>query len=214
MDYTRDLDSLIEKYKIELENLAEKYGYVADEQTENGTAEAEVQAQQHYSENTADTSREKDEEFSGEDYGSGGNLYTRQETSVMPEEIPEEKQESDEEKQISPYPLENPENYATFKAVIFTAEGALPVEGAKVSVKRRDELHAFLITNGSGETETVKLESFPEENSLQPLNPDKQMLYTADIKAEGFEDKTNLPVYATGGSQIILQEYLVPVGGM
>ena len=136
----------------------------------------------------------------------------------MPENVREETEETDvekeAEKEISPYPLENPENYATFKAVIFTAQGALPVEGAKITVKRKDELHAFLITNGSGETKTVKLEAYPERNSLEPLNPDKQMLYTADIKADGFEDKTNLPVYATGGSQIILQEYLVPTGGM
>ena len=211
MDFNKELDSLIEKYSGELIKLGEQYGYMKEESREEyeDDGKSEEITLTDKAENGA--AEQPEESFDG-------NLYSRQETSVMPENVREETEETDgekeSEKEISPYPLECPENYATFKAVIFTAQGALPVEGAKITVKRKDELHAFLITNGSGETKTVKLEAYPERNSLEPLNPDKQMLYTADIKADGFEDKTDLPVYATGGSQIILQEYLVPTGGM
>ena len=211
MDFNKELDSLIEKYSGELIKLGEQYGYTKEEAREE--YEDDGKSEEITLTDKAENGAAKQPEESLD-----GNLYSRQENSVMPENFTEETEETDREKEsekeISPYPLENPENYATFKAVIFTAQGALPVEGAKVTVKRKDELHAFLITNGSGETKTVKLEAYPERNSLEELNPDKQMLYTADIKADGFEDKTDLPVYATGGSQIILQEYLVPTGGM
>lgn len=211
MDYNKDLDSLIEKYSGELIKLGEQYGYTKEEAREEYEDDGKSE-EITFTEKAENGAAEQPEE------SLDGNLYSRQENSVMPENVTEETEEADREKEsekeISPYPLENPENYATFKAVIFTAQGALPVEGAKITVKRKDELHAFLITNGSGETKTVKLEAYPERNSLEELNPDKQMLYTADIKADGFEDKTDLPVYATGGSQIILQEYLVPTGGM
>lgn len=208
MDFNKELDSLIEKYSGELIKLGEQYGYTKEEAREEYEDDGK-------SEEITLTEKAENETTEQPEESLDGNLYSRQENSVMPENVREETdREKESEKEISPYPIENPENYATFKAVIFTAQGALPVEGAKVTVKRKDELHAFLITNGSGETKTVKLEAYPERNSLEPLNPDKQMLYTADIKADGFEDKTNLPVYATGGSQIILQEYLVPTGGM
>lgn len=211
MDFNKELDSLIEKYSGELIKLGEQYGYTKEEAREEYEDDGK-------SEEITLTEKAENETTEQPEESLDGNLYSRQETSVMPENVTEEIEEADREKEaekeISPYPIENPENYATFKAVIFTAQGALPVEGAKITVKRKDELHAFLITNGSGETKTVKLEAYPERNSLEPLNPDKQMLYTADIKADGFEDKTDLPVYATGGSQIILQEYLVPTGGM
>lgn len=211
MDYNKELDSLIEKYSGELIKLGEQYGYMKEDSREEYEDDGKSE-EITFTEKAENGAAEQPEE------SFDGNLYSRQENSVMPENVREETEETDgekeSEKEISPYPIENPENYATFKAVIFTAQGALPVEGAKVTVKRKDELHAFLITNGSGETKTVKLEAYPERNSLEELNPDKQMLYTADIKADGFEDKTDLPVYATGGSQIILQEYLVPTGGM
>lgn len=211
MDFNKELDSLIEKYSGELIKLGEQYGYMKEDSLEEYEDDGK-------SEEITLTDKEENGAAKQPEESLDGNLYSRQENSVMPENVREETEETngekESEKEISPYPLENPENYATFKAVIFTAQGALPVEGAKVTVKRKDELHAFLITNGSGETKTVKLEAYPERNSLEPLNPDKQMLYTADIKADGFEDKTDLPVYATGGSQIILQEYLVPTGGM
>lgn len=211
MDFNKELDSLIEKYSGELIKLGEQYGYMKEESREEYEDDGK-------SEEITLTDKAENVAAEQPEESLDGNLYSRQETSVMPENVREETEETngekESEKEISPYPLESPENYATFKAVIFTAQGALPVEGAKITVKRKDELHAFLITNGSGETKTVKLEAYPERNSLEPLNPDKQMLYTADIKADGFEDKTDLPVYATGGSQIILQEYLVPTGGM
>lgn len=208
MDFNKELDSLIEKYSGELIKLGEQYGYMKEESREEYEDDGK-------SEEITLTDKAENGAAEQPEESLDGNLYSRQENSVMPENVTEETdREKESEKEISPYPIENPENYATFKAVIFTAQGALPVEGAKVTVKRKDELHAFLITNGSGETKTVKLEAYPERNSLEPLNPDKQMLYTADIKADGFEDKTDLPVYATGGSQIILQEYLVPTGGM
>ena len=208
MDFNKELDSLIEKYSGELIKLGEQYGYMKEESREEYEDDGK-------SEEITLTDKAENGAAEQPEESLDGNLYSRQENSVMPENVTEETdREKESEKEISPYPIENPENYATFKAVIFTAQGALPVEGAKVTVKRKDELHAFLITNGSGETKTVKLEAYPERNSLEELNPDKQMLYTADIKADGFEDKTDLPVYATGGSQIILQEYLVPTVGM
>ena len=208
MQFNTELDTLIEKYKSDLVKLWAQYGSETDTFSENtGNPDGEAsKLTQEAEQNGQDDKQEQTD-------SSDGNLYVRQDFSQMPESVSEETETAREEKPASPYPLANPESYATFKAVVLSAGGAFPVPDARVSLKRKGALQAFLLTNGSGETKTVKIEAYPEENSLEPLNPDKQMLYTADINADGFEDKRDLPVYATGGSDIILQQYLVPTGG-
>ena len=204
MEFNTELDTLIEKYKSDLVKLWAQYGGDTDtscEKTDSPDGE------------DSEAAEETDQKEQEETYVSDGNLYAREDTSQMPEIPPEQPETVSEEKTASPYPLAEPEGFATFKAVVLSAGGAFPVPDARVSLKRKGALQAFLLTNGSGETKTVKIEAYPEENSLEPLNPDKQMLYTADINADGFEDKRDLPVYATGGSDIILQQYLVPTGG-
>ena len=38
----------------------------------------------------------------------------------------------------------------------------------------------------------------------------REAQYSADIYAEGFQEKKNLPVSATGGAEIVLNAELVP----
>lgn len=105
---------------------------------------------------------------------------------------------------------EDMESFATFKSRAFTGFGAFPVENAKVALYRDDVLYAFLVTDKSGETPTIKIEAFPEENSLEPLSDEQRTDYTADVYADGFAEKKNLLVSAVGGSDVVLDVELTP----
>ena len=221
-DYT-ELDKLIEKYSSELLGFGTRHGHTPSDYFQK--TQAETSAKEHRTDITQDThetesennAEEKDEEDEDQTEDEDDTDYDEEENLYSPRRLPQEAEPSDRAEEIVPQisenPKANPENYATFTARIFAAEGAFPVEGAKVVVKRKGEIHSFLLTNGSGETKLIRLESYPEENSLEPLNPDQQMIYSADIYADGFESKKDLLVSAVGGSDIILQQFLVPEGG-
>ena len=102
------------------------------------------------------------------------------------------------------------ESFATFRGRVFTGFGAFPVENAKVILYKNDVLYAFLVTDKNGETLTIKLEAFPEKNSLEPLSDEQRTDYSADVYAEGFAEKKNLLVSAVGGSDVVLDVELVP----
>ena len=102
------------------------------------------------------------------------------------------------------------ENPAVFRARVFTGKGAYAVENAKVILYRNDVLHAFLVTDKNGETPEIKIEAYPQSNSLEPLSDEQRLDYRADVYAEGFERKENLLVSAVGGSDILLEVELTP----
>jgi len=130
------------------------------------------------------------------------------------EELPQEKEE--EKTQEKGEPLrelpseEDMESFATFKGRVLTGFGAFPVENAKVILYRNNVIYAFLVTDKSGETPVIKIEAFPEKNSLEPLSDEQRTDYTADVYAEGFNEKKNLLVSAVGGSDIVLDVELTP----
>ncbi len=229
MNNTENIDELISKYSYDLLSFAGKYNSSESENNDIPQQEKGSKGENEKPE-IMNEEAESDEESADDENES---VQTQPTDEIKEESETDDKDEEHEENLFFPRtleeenedltpitnpeivdfenPKENPENFALFTAKIFAAEGALPIEGAKIVVKKNGEIHSFLLTNGSGETKTVKLESYPEENSLEPLNPEKQMNYTADVFADGFESKTDLLVAATGGSHIILQEFMVPV---
>ncbi|MBQ8504451.1 MAG: hypothetical protein IJ491_09295 [Clostridia bacterium] len=128
---------------------------------------------------------------------------TENETEKQPEEIPKNTNEP------QPIPTD-PDNFSTFLARVFTGGGAFAVPEAKVVIYRGDVLHSFLTTDESGETKQIKLEAYPEENSLEPLSDEQRLNYSADVFADGFTARKGLLVSAVGGADIILNVELIP----
>ena len=129
----------------------------------------------------------------------------------LPQEKEEEKTQEREESQLREIPAEEDmENFAYFRGRVFTGFGAFPVENAKLILYRNNVIYAFLVTDKSGETPVIKIEAFPEKNSLEPLSDEQRTDYTADVYAEGFNEKRNLLVSAVGGSDIVLDVELIP----
>ena len=146
---------------------------------------------------------------------------TPQEGTEKEEEPPEETaevyvpsevgQEIEREEGTAEIPSEEDmTNYALFRGRVFTGFGAFPVEDAKVILYRNDVLYAFLTTDKSGETPTIRIEAFPEGNSLEPLSDEQRVDYSADVYADGFNEKKNLLVSAVGGSEVVLDVELTP----
>lgn len=98
---------------------------------------------------------------------------------------------------------------AAFFASVRSGEGAFPIPGAKVIVKKDSEILSFLVTDENGNTDTITLPAYPEKDSLSSETA-REAQYSADIYAEGFQEKKNLPVSATGGAEIVLNAELVP----
>lgn len=121
------------------------------------------------------------------------------EEAVIP--IAETAEEKSEEEPVS--------DTAGFMATVRTGGGAFPVPDAKIIIRKNDTIVAFLVTDESGDTEKVKLPAFSEKDSLSPETA-KTVLYYADVFAEGFEEKRNLTVEASGGAEIILNAELTP----
>ena len=205
------LDSLIEKYTSELIDMGTRFNHPFSKTEKPDKADGNISAEENLTqEDVPEVSEEEEEEKEEEEQkeSQNENMYSRElfssegtvseQTALIPERE---------------VPAENPESFALFRASVFTADGAYPVENARVIVKKNGEIHAFLFTNGSGETKQVKLESYPEENSLNPDSKQQYMRYTADIHADGFDSLLSLPVEAVGGSQILLRQNLIPTGG-
>ena len=123
---------------------------------------------------------------------------------------PEEKERQREESTAEIPAEEDMINFASFKGRVFTGFGAFPVEEAKIILYRNDVLYAFLTTDKSGETPTIKLDTYPEKNSLEPLSDEQRIDYSADVYADGFYEKKNLLVSAVGGSEVVLDVELTP----
>ena len=151
---------------------------------------------------------------------SEGAEETPEETAEVPTEaaaeVYEEPAESDiaEEKESAAareIPAEEDmENFAYFRGRVFTGFGAFPIENAKVILYKNDVLYAFLVTDKNGETLRIKIEAFPEKNSLEPLSDEQRVDYSADVYADGFTEKKNLLVSAVGGSEVVLDVELTP----
>ena len=140
---------------------------------------------------------EKREELPAEE--SALTSAEEKEETVIP--IAETAEEKSEEEPVS--------DSAGFMATVRTGGGAFPVPDAKIIIRKNDTIVAFLVTDESGDTEKVSLPAFSEKDSLSPETA-KAVLYYADVFAEGFEEKRNLTVEASGGAEIILNAELTP----
>ena len=140
---------------------------------------------------------EKREELPAEE--SALTSAEEKEETVIP--IAETAEEKSEEEPVS--------DTADFMATVRTGGGAFPVPDAKIIIRKNDTIVAFLVTDESGDTEKVSLLAFSEKDALSPETA-KTVLYYADIFAEGFEEKRNLTVEASGGAEIILNAELTP----
>ena len=96
-----------------------------------------------------------------------------------------------------------------------TAGGALPVEGAMITVKSIDgensTVIAVLFSDPSGTTEYLSLPAPPRSRSLVPEGGAVNSLYTVEIVKEGYYRliSENVPVY--DGVTSIQQADLVPI---
>ncbi len=110
-----------------------------------------------------------------------------------------------------PFTLDEPTDFAYFRARVFTGNNAYPIENARVLVIKDGKLFTFLSTDSDGITKKVKLPSYPEINSLEPESDEQYVQYTAEVYAKGFTPKKNLLVSAVGGSDVILDVQLTPL---
>lgn len=189
---TPDLDKLIEEYSKKLMDSIPKEQLIKSSINTEPMESVKEENQ---------TEEPSSEEVSAED---------------MPEEneaVPFEEERVEEEKEegtIIPDVDTDPENYSTFVARVFSGGGAYPVPEAKVVLYRGDTLEAFLTTDRSGETPQIKIASYPEKNSLEPLSDEQRLNYSADVFADGFTEKRNLLISAVGGADVVLNVELVP----
>lgn len=98
---------------------------------------------------------------------------------------------------------------ASFFASVRSGEGAFPVPNAKVIIRKGNEIFSFLVTDENGNTPTVTLPAYPERDSLSSETA-RETEYCADVYAEGFQEKRELTVSASGGAEIVLNVLLTP----
>ena len=98
---------------------------------------------------------------------------------------------------------------AVFMASVSTGGGAFPVPDAKVILRKDNSIVSFLVTDRNGKTQKITLPAYAEKDSLSEETA-KAVSYYADIFAEGFQEKRNLLVEASGGAEIILNAELTP----
>ncbi len=208
---TPDLDDLIKKYSEKLmELLPFAQDSQTDLQTQNETSVPPQQGTDSLTEAAADMT-DSDSEALPQENNSPADSTNNDDLNFADDDEDTSTEPTDSPSQSEKRPIPtNPQNFATFRARVFSGNSAFAVENAKVSVHIGDELYAFLVTDKNGETITVKLESSPEENSLEPLSEDQSLEYAADVSADGFITQKNLLVSAVGGSDIVLNVQLVP----
>lgn len=109
----------------------------------------------------------------------------------------------------------NTESIGFLIAEARTANGAIPVEGARVYVYPSDnesDVIYSLRTDASGRTEKVALDTKSKELSMEPGNEQPFAIYNITATAEGYysSDKSRVPIFE--GITSILPFNLVPLG--
>ena len=113
--------------------------------------------------------------------------------------------------------MENPESLDFGKLIVqvYTADQALPIEGANVLVTKTvdggEELISVTKTNRSGKTEPIFLPSPPSTNSLTPDGGTRYFVYNIRVDYPGFYTMENLDVPIFGGETAIQPIALIPL---
>ena len=94
-----------------------------------------------------------------------------------------------------------------------TAGGALPVDGALVTVSSSDTgtVVAVTITDNAGLSEIIELPTPPKENSLTVNGGEVASFYTVDTDKDGFYHVVNANIPVFDGVTAIQQVLLVPI---
>ena len=72
------------------------------------------------------------------------------------------------------------------RVVVSTADGALPIENARVVIRGEDGRELVLFTNESGATESVPLPAPSVQGSKSPEGKDPFSVYRVSVDKEGF----------------------------
>lgn len=98
-----------------------------------------------------------------------------------------------------------------------TAGGALPVEGAMITISTSDGINstvvAVMLTDSSGASEIISLPAPPRSESRSPGNEPVCSYYTVDTGRDGYYSvvNTNVPVF--DGVTSVQPVFLVPLAG-
>lgn len=101
--------------------------------------------------------------------------------------------------------------YGKLKISLVEAGSAVPVPGASVEISSTgepDQILERLVTDLSGQTETIELEAPPEEYSQEPVDEQPYSEYNLRIRAPGYESLT------VSGAQIFAGQLALQNQGM
>ncbi len=195
-------DDIIKKYAKELEIMGQTYGGEIEKaaeispKTENEEVSEEVASSDLSEEENVEIELEN-RQITTENEETGNESASVNTDPAVNESAGESAQS-------------NATSFASFSAVIFSGDGAYPVEGARVVIYRDDNIYAFLQSDENGRTKKVQLPAFDKANSLEPDNPESNIDYFADVFAEGFVSQKGLLVSSVGGSEILLRVLMIP----
>ena len=143
--------------------------------------------------------------------------------AVFPEVIPTDASVSPEppallktgSPRVNDSPHEEDTAFATLTMQVYEAGGALPVEGAVVTVTRKREgqnvLVAALLTDDSGRTVSVVLPAPPAEDSTSPGNMHPFAEYNVRTDKEGYYPVSNLSLSLFGGVNSLQPVEMIPI---
>lgn len=214
---TKDTETSDSKENIYLDDIKKDYDKMAEDIKEMDDALIAAEAADEKSDKTDNTPDTKNAipqiilpEIKKEDINVRQNDTPTEQSEVSTVPLPPTELINDLAKNDKEDTKEPQMGKSQFRAEVYTAQQAYPIEGAKVKLYKDGNLIAFLTTNKNGATDNIELESPPEINSLEPFNPFKTIEYLADIYADNFITKKGLPVQVVGGTQAILKTNLTP----
>ena len=109
-------------------------------------------------------------------------------------------------------PISESEHFGIFRAAVFTADRALPVEGAEILIFEQGATSPIfrLTTDGSGLTEPIPLKAPPAADSLRPGQALPFSDYRILVSALGYDPLSVLHLPVFDGVENTLPAALVP----
>ncbi len=101
---------------------------------------------------------------------------------------------------------------ASLQIEVSGANRAYPIENAIIRIRDANDrsLKAILVTNQNGLTDVIELVAPNKSLSQTPAVENPFVDYFADIRAEGYAPRSNLPIQMFGGIKSILPVTLIP----
>ena len=117
-------------------------------------------------------------------------------------------------------PMSNPSGQGYLVVHVTTARGAIPLEGAQVSIRSeepnsappRSDVIATLVSGSDGNTPILPLAAPPRSDSMHPGSAKKPYaLYIAEIRLEGYSDQSYSGIPIFDGITAIQPANLIPL---